>query len=346
MTEDHRVLFRERDHYGIILDVSFRGFDKGAATFGSVFMDEDEPDKLYLFYSGAPDTEWTHATIGVAISNDGFNYTKLKDNPILEKVPNCFCHKEALTPAVTKIDNTYYMFLSGRASPNSPRGIGLAYADDPKGPWCIIGELIKPSPFSWEAPDIDNGPSVLKTRRDTCLVFYSNVLVSYRLGIFGIVLRRPRVRKVGILKVRIGGTSLSEIEVDRFPNNPLNHLNGLWGSWNESLFCPGYIKLGNTHHLFPATSIYSISPPKQYIGLATSKSVSFSKETTHIGKLIDGMSEKTQIMPNAKGEIFLDTPSPLLIEDEKKLFLYYAVEDTADGIWRTALTTFKLRADD
>jgi len=236
------------------------------------------------------------------------------------------------------------MFLSGRPSPNSHRRIGLAYADDPKGPWHIIGELIKPSPFSWEAPDIDNGPSILKTRRDTCLVFYSNVLISYRRGIFGIVLRRPRVRKVGILKVRIRGASLSEIEVERFPNNPLNHLNGLWGSWNESLFCPGYIKLGNTHHLFTATSTYSVSPPKQYIGLATSKSIRFLKETTQIRKLIDGMSEKTQIMPNTKGEIFLDTPSPLLVEDEEKLLLYYAVADTADGIWRTALTTFKLSA--
>lgn len=45
-------------------------------------------------------------------------------------------------------------------------------------------------------------------------------------------------------------------------------------------------------------------------------------------------------MPNIKSQIALDTPCPII--KEGKLYLYYAVMDRADKIWKTALTIFPL----
>jgi len=50
------------------------------------------------------------------------------------------------------------------------------------------------------------------------------------------------------------------------------------------------------------------------------------------------------ILPNIKSEIALDTPSPLIKGDE--LWLYYAVMDRADGIWKTALSIFSISQDE
>jgi hypothetical protein len=109
------------------------------------------------------------------------------------------------------------------------------------------------------------------------------------------------------------------------------------------VFCPGYFQLNETHFLLPAGSTYSLGfPYKQYIGIASSDTPYFSKSNTCIEKLIDGPSEKAQIIPNIKSEICLDSPSPLLIEDKHKLFLYYSVADRADYVWKIALTTFDI----
>jgi len=61
-----------------------------------------------------------------------------------------------------------------------------------------------------------------------------------------------------------------------------------------------------------------------------------------ISKLIDGPTEKSQIIPNIKSEIALDTPAPYLDAEKHRLFLYYSVADRADKVWKTVLTTFNL----
>jgi len=121
--------------------------------------------------------------------------------------------------------------------------------------------------------------------------------------------------------------------------NPLKHLNGEFGTWNESLFCSGYFELNGRHYLFPACSTYSMGKPyRQYIGLVESTSPLF-KEWSYFHTLISGPSE-SDIIPNPKGAIALDSPCPLKKADE--LWLYYAVMDRADGIWKTALSIFNL----
>lgn len=141
-----------------------------------------------------------------------------------------------------------------------------------------------------------------------------------------------------ILKLKIRGPK--DIEALKFRYNPLDRLNGVKGSWNESLFCPGCLRIGENYFLFPSASMYSIGfPYKQYIGLNIDSTPYFASPKL-IRILIDGPREKNQIMHNIKDEIALDTPSPIIVND--KLYLYYAVMDRADNIWKTALTIFSL----
>jgi len=330
-----------RNHKGVVLDTSPYGFDKGSTTCGSLFKDEDDPSNLLLFYAGALDAGWSHAAIGLATSRDGLAFTKMSNDPIFEGTPGSFCVKEALTPVVTRMKNKFYMIFSGKASAKASRKLGIAYADDPKGPWSLIGELIKPR-FMWESHDIDIGPSVVRLDDETVLIFYSS-LTSVRVFDVATLLRGHIVRRIGILKVRIRGTSRSSIDAFRFAGNPLRHLNGPKGSWNESVFCPGHMELKGVHYLFAATSTYSIGfPYRQFIGVLTSYSPYFQKNASQISRLIDGPAEKSQIIPNIKKDIALDSPAPYFDLDKGRLFLYYSVADRANEVWKIALTTFDL----
>lgn len=328
---------KKRIHKGVILDASPGRFDSGAATFETVFVDREDPSTTYLFYTGAEDTQFSHATIGLATSRDGINFRKADElNPIIEGPRASFCSKGARTPALTRVGSHFYMILVGRPSLRKGRRIGMAYADDPRGPWRIIGELIRPKKY-WEGNDIDLGPCIAKINESELIVYYSNVSNKWRSRLlFG-----PHflLRKIGILKLKI--KSPSNIETYRYEGNPLNHLNGPKGSWNESLFCPGYLNFQDAHHLFPIASTYSIGFPfKQYIGMVIDSTPYFQKpQQTSI--LIDGPREKDKIIPTIKSEIALDTPC--LLVRKNKLFLYYAAMDRADNIWKTALTIFNIK---
>lgn len=332
---------KNRVHHGIVLDTSSQGFDRGSVISGSVFVDREDFNNLFLFYSGASDAASSHSAIGLATSNDGFEFRRVSKDPVFEGPRDSFCFKEAMTPAVTRVGNRFYMIFSGKPSAKSYRRLGVAYADDPRGPWNLIGELIKPESL-WEGRDLDNGPSIVKLDKETILIYYSNITSFKRRDIFTFLRRYP-IRRIGILKVRFRGASMSSIQVYKFSGNPLKHLNGPKGSWNESVFCPGYLQLGSKHFLFPTTSTYSIGfPYKQCIGLAVSSSPYFSRDTTLLEKLIDGPSEKSLIHDQIKSEIAFDMPSPLLRTDKNELSLYYSVMNRSDGIWKVALTTFAL----
>jgi len=327
----------KRIHKGVILDVSHGRFDSGAATFATIFVDEEDPSTTYSFYTGAQDTHWSHASIGLATSRDGIKFRKADElNPIIEDQRISFCSKEACTPVVTRVGNYFYMILAGRSSSWKGRRIGIAYADDPRGQWRIIGELIRPKKY-WEGNDIDLGPRIAKLSESELIVYYSNASNKLPLSIlFG-----PRflLRRIGILKLKI--ISPSNIEAYRYEGNPLKHLNGPKGSWNESLFCPGYLKVQDAHYLFPTAATYSISSSyKQSIGMITDSSPYF-QEPQQTSVLIAGPLEKRRIIPTIRSEIALDTPCPFVRQN--KLFLYYAVMDRADNIWKTALTIFNTR---
>ena len=339
--KDKPIRLYNKVHHGIVLDVSSSGFDKCSVDFGSIFVDEDDPDTIFLFYSGTRDSQRAHTAIGLAVSNDAFKFRKISGNPILEGNSQSFNHRETLTPAITRVGNRFYMVFSGRRSSNKSRRIGIAYADDPKGPWHILGEILKPTHL-WGGVHLDNGPTLVKLDETSFLIFYSNLSSSSKLDIFAFLRRYP-IRRIGIAKVRIRGPSLSRIEAYKLSISPLKHLNGARGDWNESVFCPGYFQLNGMHHMVPAASTYSVGfPYKQYIGIASNNTPYFNKSHTYIEKLIDGPYEKSKIIPNTKSQIALDSPSPLFREEKNKLFLYYSVADRADYLWKMALTTFNL----
>lgn len=336
----HDFLKKTGAHHGVVIDISKSGFDQGVASFGSVFVDADDPQTLLLYYAGGQDDRMIHSAIGLAMSKDGLRFRKMGQDPLFEPRPGSFCYTQATTPAVTKIHNRYYMFLSGKPSVDSPRRIGYACADDPRGPWSVIGELIRPAHL-WEGNGIDNGPSIVRLDADTVLLYYSSITTPRGYDLFS-VLRRYPIRRIGILKLHVHGASSSSIQAMRFSGNPLKHLNGPKGSWHESVFCPGHIALSRRHVLFPAASTYSARgfPYKQYIGMTTSATPYFGKNASDITKLIDGPSEKSEIVLGIRSEIALDTPAPYFDAQKRKLFLYYSVADRADEVWKIALTTF------
>jgi len=319
-------------HKGIVLDASKEGWDSGAATFGTVIYSQDDR-KYYLFYAGSSDVRWTEASIGLAVSQDGLNFRKNDLNPIVNSKD--FGLKVALTPVVFRIKNNYFMVFAGK-EPRGGRKIYVAYSDDLIGPWRFIRQLIKPQ-SPWEGHDIDLGPSAVRLSENELLIYYSNVSNKLLCSLlFG-----PRYwfRTLGILKLKVN--SSTDIEVYRFNGNPLKHLNGPKGSWNESLFCPGYFRVKSSHYLLPAASTYSIGfPYKQYIGLVKDSSPYFLNPT-RTGILIDGPREKEKIIPGIKSEIALDTPCPI-IRKNGELWLYYSAMDRADGVWKTALSIFPL----
>jgi hypothetical protein len=324
--ESKKYMIISKKHRGVILGPSVQNFDSGAATFGCLYKEMNE-DIFYLYYTGSIDTVWNKASIGVALSRDGLNFVKYKKNPLIS------LGKQSVTPTVFKAKGRYWMVFAYIPKQGRGRRLGIALADDPLGPWEFVKDLIHPTEF-WEGASIDIGPSTVKINEETILIYYSNT------NSFSNILFGPRYlrRQIGILVLIILGNK--EIEVRRWSNNPLLHLNSLRGSWNESLFCPGYFNLGNKHYLLPTTSIYSEKYPyKQFIGLFEDISPYFEKPVNKM-ILIDGPKEKNEIMP-VKSEIALDTPSPILRENE--LWLYYAVMDRTDRVWKTALTTFIIK---
>jgi len=346
-------------HYGVVLESGDKyDWDSDCAGFCSVFKDSDEPKKTYVYYSGAGSKNWDHAhcAIGLSISSDGVHFDKFQDNPIVEGPPGSFCEKEALTPAVAKVSNKYYMVFAGKPHAKARRRLGIACADDPKGPWEILGPIIEPKE-SWEGYEIDCGTSIIP-QGNSILFYYSNCLPTrhqaminwlhspsstppFRLSPPFEPSIRYTIRRVGIARIRIADGKMPRTRAYRFAQNPLQHLNGKVGSWNESLFCPGYLESSGRHLLFATASTYSTGfPYRQYIGVVESLSPLFRKnECGRMRIIIDGPGEKKNIMPSTKSELALDTPSPLL--EDGKLYLYYAVMDREENTWKIALTTYR-----
>lgn len=333
-----------KKHLGVILKPSKVGFDVGASSFICAFVDEEEPHTTYLYYSGAKDTKRTHAGIGLAISHNGEQFRKVAElNPLIDGESNQFNSRESVTPAVVRISNYYYMLFAGSKRVSKLQGcklwtnlfdgrkIGIAYADDPKGPWKTLGVVAKPERY-WEGWSIDLGPNVVKLDEREILVYYSNVNSKVPFSIrFS---RRFLCRSIGILKIKIN--SPSSIEVLKYEGNPLKYLNGPKGSQNESLFCPGCLLLDNIYLFLPTMTSYFVGYPyPQFIGLISDNNPYFN-HAKKVSVVINGPMEKKDIMPNVKGEICLDTPSPIVRED--KVYLYYSVMDRSDMKWKTALT--------
>ncbi len=321
-------------HFGVILRPSTNGFDSGGSTFGCAFVDREDPDTTYLYYSGSSDTQWSHAAIGLAVSHDGFRFRKRRKlNPVIDGERGDFNSRQSVTPAVVRLQNHYYMFFSAAGSGSKPalngRKIAVARADDPKGPWQVLSVIKKPTE-RWEGWNIDLGPSVSKIGEKSLLLYYSNVDMRSE---------NDWSRRIGILRVKV--ESKTKLEAVEHHRNPLDDMNGPSGSPNESLFCPGYLKLSGDHLLIPSMSTYSVGfPYRQFIGLVRDDNPFFDHATDPV-VLIDGPREGNSILPSLRSQIAFDTPSTVCRGD--KVFLYYSVMDRKDKIWKMALSIISKR---
>jgi len=316
-------MLKLKKHIGPILTPTKNTIDEGGSTFAYIYK---ENSTHYLFYTASPNPQWERATIALATSEDGVTFTK-RPNPI-------FSHgAETVTPNIIKLHEAYWMIFA-YAEKKGCRRIGIASAQSLEGPWTFEKELIHPEP-TWEGTGIDLGPSLTQINEKSFYLYYSNVRNK---PLDRLLLTGYWRRQIGLLKVTIKDdkTIISE----RDEGNPLSHLNGKKGNWNESLFCPGHFTWRDKHYLLPAASTYSQPPPyKQSIGLIESENNSFTKNTQYT-KLIDGPKEKAHIIPNIKDEIALDSPSTLIKNDE--LWVYYATMDRSDSIWKIALSIYQL----
>jgi len=329
--------FFSKEHVGPVIQPSRDGFDSGGSAWGCAFVDPDDSRTTYFYYSGSEDTSGTRSAIGIAVSSDGVTFRKLEDiNPIVEGHGNEFNSGISITPAVTRIGNHYYMFFAGgRKSSRFPRlsrrtRIGVAYADDPRGPW--ISRLIASPKLGWEGLSIDLGPSLLGVGENEVLAYYSNSLNNLPLSLLGMKYMKYLRRRIGILKIKV--RSPTSVTAYRSAGNPLP-FNGPKGSPTESLFCPGHFLLGNQHYLIPTMSTYSLGFPfRQYIGLIADSTPYFT-ERRSVSILINGSTEKNAIL-DSQGEIALDTPCPVVRSE--KIYLYYSAMDRENSIWKTVLT--------
>src|SRR3989338_6689003 len=117
-----------------------------------------ENNKYYLFYHGDRD-------IGYAFSNDGINFTKYANNPILtnnSSDPESFDSSRIVAAAITKYQNEYLLYYVGRGSTTNVWQIWLAKSPN------IPGEpepsnSPPPSPTSTPTPTVTSSPTPTPT---------------------------------------------------------------------------------------------------------------------------------------------------------------------------------------
>jgi len=327
-------LSKARD-YGPILQPSEDGWDAGGTAWGCAYKYAEDPQKTFLYYSGADDKSWTRTAIGLAISTDGISFRK-EANPVVDGGATQFNSGISITPAVAHIRDRFYMFFAGgRRSARFPRlarktKIGVAVADDPRGPWTEIRPIASPR-FGWEGLSIDLGPSLVDLGDGEVLAYYSNSMNNLPLTLLGQGYMKHLRRRIGILRIKVN--SPKSIQVDRYNGNPLR-LNGPKGSPSESVFCPGHLTFADTHYLIPTMGTYSIAFPfRQYIGFVTANSPYFPGESQP-SILISGPAKKESTP--GQSDVAFDTPSP--IASDGKIYLYYSVQHRQDSIWQTSLT--------
>lgn len=76
-----------------------------------------ENGKFYLYYRAAGNDESHYIHIGLAISEDGFNFQRVSDQPILSPTPDNFDAGSVEDPRLVKIGEEYYMTYAFRPYP-------------------------------------------------------------------------------------------------------------------------------------------------------------------------------------------------------------------------------------
>ncbi len=138
-------------------------WDAGAAFAPSVVIHNDT---TYIFYTGTVNAESQPLAIGLAVSVDGFAFTKSAANPILQADGSGFDAYAVSGATVLVEESAWIMYYGAKSSGGSGPGdfIGRATATRPEGPWIRLHTAVLSvgSSGEWDAGFIAPS-SVLRT---------------------------------------------------------------------------------------------------------------------------------------------------------------------------------------
>lgn len=121
-----------------------QSYESDGGCFSGSAIEKD--GRLYLFYTSVAEKQ----TQSVAFSDDGINFTKYKNNPVIKENP--LGYYDFRDPKVTKIDNQYYMVTG---SGNSNSGQVLLFESENLLDWSYVGVLFESEKYApcIECPD-------------------------------------------------------------------------------------------------------------------------------------------------------------------------------------------------
>ena len=209
----------QRGSYQPVMGIGSPGkWDDGSMTVGPVIKVDGE---FRMYYSGRSPIYGT-IHIGLAISNDGLNWTK-QPNPVLYAQTGW---EQNIDPGdVIKINNTYYLYYSGISSQGVK--IGLAMSQDGINWTRYSGNPILSASQPWESGGIYI-PSVVKTG-DKYYMVYQNYNSP---GAFGMA------------------TSLDGINWTKNQNNPIFERKDISQSWASEIMYPCLRIINNEWRLY------------------------------------------------------------------------------------------------
>ena len=156
-------------------------WDAGAAFAPSVVSHNDT---TYIFYTGTVNAESQPSAIGLAVSADGFAFTKSAANPILQTDGNGFDAYAVSSARVLVEDTAWIMYYGAKSLSGSGPGdfIGRANADGPEGPWTRLDTSVLSvgSPGEWDAGFI--APSSVLRTDSGYLMYYTGSNLEFPAG--------------------------------------------------------------------------------------------------------------------------------------------------------------------
>lgn len=141
----------------IALKPDAKGVDEGGCFSGSAIV---KNDKLYLIYTGHhyyddgdPEHFWENQNL--AVSEDGINFSKYSNNPIISALPEDSTH-HFRDPKVWEDDGIYYMVLGNQSKDG--KGRAILYKSQNLFDWEYLHEMSHSKKndtegFMWECPD-------------------------------------------------------------------------------------------------------------------------------------------------------------------------------------------------
>jgi predicted GH43/DUF377 family glycosyl hydrolase len=217
--------------HGIVLTAGpDGGWDSSSIGLGSVLWNGTA---YLMWYTGTNGVTHPGGAIGLAVSEDGLNWVRYSDNPVLTPSALGSDQKYIAAPYIVRLQLTYNMWYTGKSAA-SPKVNKILHATSPDGiHWT-----------KWPSPVLP--PSTDPTAWDSSGVYAPSVIWSGQ--IFG--MWYSGINQTGLVP-RIGyATSPDGGSWTRSSSNPI--LNpGPPGSWDSNgVEQPSVIQVGNSYMLF------------------------------------------------------------------------------------------------